>query len=401
MLVTFYTVLLLGSALVAVGLVAGMYSSRVGVSHLLVFLVVGMLAGVDGPLGLSFSDHRLSFGLGNVALALILLDGGVRTPWSSLRLAWAPAFALASVGVVATSAIVGAAAAWMLRLDWQHALLLGAVVAPTDAAAVFGQLRRSGIALPQRLAATIEIESGFNDPMAVFIVVSLIALAGAPATESGSVLVLFVQQFVGGVAIGVAAGRLAAAGLRRLPMEPPEDGLGALLLASLALAAYAVAGLLDASGFLAAYLCGLVCAHHAPRSVAPLLGALNGHTWIAQSVLFLLLGLLVTPHELMRLATPALVVALVLMFVARPAAVALCLTPLGFGWREQLFAGWVGLRGAVPIVLAGYPVIAGLEGGQRTFDLAFVVVLASLLLQGPSVGALARRLGLDPGAERG
>jgi cell volume regulation protein A len=393
-----YIALLAGSLLVALGLVAGLYSAKLGFSHLLVFLLVGMLAGVDGPLGLTFANHKLALGLGNIALAMILLDGGLRTPLSSIRAGLLPAGLLASVGVLITAALAGVAAMWAMDMDWRNGLLLGAVIASTDAAAVFSQLRNSGARLPRRLAATIEVESGLNDPVAVFLTLAMIALITAPAGQDAGLASLLARQAGVGLVAGLAGGALVAAGLRRLPIDRDHDGLSALLLTTAGMAVFAIAGLLDGSGFLAVYLFGLVVGHRAGPIVKPALTALNGYTWIAQAGLFLLLGLLVTPHEMLRLAWPALAVAAALMLVARPLAVVICLTPLGFGWRQQLMVSWVGLRGGVPIVLAVYPVLAGVPGAYRFFDVAFVVVLSSLLLQGPSLGWLARRLGLHGAA---
>lgn len=394
---TLYLALLLGGALVALGLVAGLYSSRLGFSHLLVFLVVGMLAGVDGPLGLRFDQYGAAFAVGNLALALILLDGGLRTPAHSLKLAGWPAGLLATAGVALTAAVCAVATRALFGMTWPQGLLLGAVLASTDAAAVFNQLGSSGVRLPKRLAATIEVESGLNDPMAVCLTLGLIALIQAPDLPAAALLELLARQAGFGLAIGLGAGWAVAAALKRLPLADEQDGLAALLLAAAGTMAFALAGLVEGSGFLAVYLFGVVVAHRARAVVRPALIALNGYTWLAQSVMFLLLGLLVTPHEMARLALPALAVAAVLMLVARPLAVVVCLAPLRFSWREQVFVAWVGLRGAVPIVLAVYPVIAGLPRSYLFFDVAFVAVLASLLLQGPSVGPLARRLGLDRG----
>lgn len=389
-----YLLLLLGGALVALGLVVGLYSSRLGFSHLLVFLVVGMLAGVDGPLGLPFDHYGIAFAVGNLALALILLDGGLRTPVQALRQAAWPAGLLATVGVAITAAVCAAAAAGVFGMDWKAALLLGAVLASTDAAAVFHQLGSSGVRLPPRLTATIEVESGLNDPMAVCLTLGLILLIQSPQLPASALFVLLAKQVGFGLAIGVGAAGLVAAILQRLPLDDEHNGLAALLLAAAGTVAFALAGLVDGSGFLAVYLFGVIVAQRAPAVVRSALAALNGYTWLAQSVMFLLLGLLVTPSEVARLVLPALAIAAVLMLVARPLAVVACLAPLGFGWREQAFVSWVGLRGAVPIVLAVYPVIAGLPRSYLFFDAAFVAVLASLLLQGPSVGLLARRLGL-------
>jgi len=393
---TLYLLMAVGGVLVALGLVAGLYSHRFGLSHLLVFLVVGMAAGVDGPLGLPFSDHALALAVGNVALALILLDGGLRTPWAAVRRGLLPAGLLATVGVGITAAVVGVAASAVFGLDWRHGLLMGAVLASTDASAVFAQLSASRVVLPPRLLATIEVESGLNDPLAMVLTLGLIALVQQPAGGAVDLPAMLLHHLAWGLAVGLGAGGVVAALLRRLPLGDDHDGLTALLLAALGLTVFAALGLLEGSGFLGIYIFGLVLRHRADGVVRPALPAMNGYTWLAQAGLFLLLGLLVTPHEVWQLAGPASGVAGVLMLLARPLAVVLCLAPLRFAWREQVFVAWVGLRGAVPIVLATYPVLAGLPGAYRFFDVAFVVVLSSLLLQGPTLGWLAQRLRLAP-----
>ena len=230
--------------------------------------------------------------------------------------------------------------------------------------------------------------------MAVFLTLSLVTWL-TPHDQPPQLLWLLFTQVAWGMAVGVGGAVLLAALLKRLPLKADHDGLSALLLASSGLAVFALAGLLEGSGFLAIYLFGLIVGHRAHRIVQPSLTALNGYTWLAQASLFLLLGLLVTPHEILHMGSPAVLIAAALMFVARPAAVCLCLTPLRFHWREQVFIAWVGLRGAVPIVLALIPVMAGVTGAYQLLNTAFVVVLASLLLQGPSLGWLARRLGLE------
>lgn len=391
-----YLLLVLAGLLVAVGLVAGLYSSRLGFSHLLIFLIVGMLAGVDGPLGLPFSEFGLAFGVGNLALAIILLDGGLRTPTASLRVALWPAALLATLGVAMTTAIVAAGAmVFGFGGDWRHAALLGAIVSSTDAAAVFAQLGRSGAKLPARLTATIEIESGLNDPVAVFLTLSLITLIQNPAASALDLAWPLARQLGLGLAIGIGGGWLVAALVSRLPLRKHHDGLSALLLSASGTVVFALAAMLEGSGFLAVYLFGIVLSRRAAEVVRAALGAIDGYTWLAQAVMFLLLGLLVTPHEVLRFAWPGLLLAAMLMFIARPLAVAVCLTPLRFAWREQLLVAWVGLRGAVPIVLALYPVLADVKGSYVFFDLAFVVVLCSMLLQAPSAGWLARRLALQ------
>jgi cell volume regulation protein A len=397
--------LLLVGTLVFASVFAGLYSARAGLSFLLVFLVVGMLAGEDGPGGIRFDDFALSLWIGNAALAVILLDGGLRTQMKTFRTGLKPASWLASVGVVITAGITGVAAAWFYALPLPLGLLAGAIVGSTDAAAVFALLKSSGLRVNERLSSTLEIESGLNDPMAVFLVLALIALQVGAAADSGAAaaLWLFVNQLGAGLVVGLAAGFVAAALLTRAPLSDSAQGLAALLLLAGGIATFGGAGALGGSGFLAVYLFGLVVANRASAIVERALSAMDGYAWFAQALLFLLLGLLVTPHQLLDDLGPALGVAAVLMFVARPAAVALCLAPLRFSWREIGFVSWVGLRGAVPVVLALFPVLAGVPQARVLFDVAFVVVLVSLVLQGVTLVRAARAFGVnlpEPGNER-
>ena len=318
---TLYLLMVVAGCLISLGLVAGLYSRRIGVSHLLVFLVVGMLAGVDGPLGLPFADYQLAAAVGNVALAIILLDGGLRTPRASIRIGLVPAGLLATVGVLLTAAVAGAAACWALDLDWRNGLLLGAVIGSTDAAAVFAQLSQSGVGL--RARAECHDRSGVRAQRSDRHVPDAGHDPAHPDARRHSRRHrrTAARQIGWGLGVGAGIGFAVAHGLLRLPIEPDHDGLCALLLATAGLTVFAIVGLLDGSGFLAVYVFGLIVGNRARRVVKPALTALNGYTWLAQAGLFLLLGLLVTPHELLYTAGPALVVALVLMLVARPLAV--------------------------------------------------------------------------------
>jgi cell volume regulation protein A len=394
--------LLVAAALVFVSVLAGVVSTRVGFSFLLVFLLAGILAGEDGPGGLVFNDFRLSFWVGNVALAVILLDGGLRTDFDTFRTGLKPSLLLATLGVVLSAGITGAAARWLLDLSWPMALLVGAIVGSTDAAAVFSLLKSSGVRLNERVAATLEIESGMNDPMAVYLTLALIGVALAVTTAgSGAglsaleVLRSLALQFGWGGALGLGAGFAMAELLKRLGRgEDGGGGIRALLLVSGGLSVFAATTWLGGSGFLAVYAMGVVAGNRARRQVRSTLSAMDGYAWLSQAGMFLLLGLLVTPSQLLPTLGPALGVSLVLMGVARPLAVALCLVPLRFPAREIVFISWVGLRGAVPIVLAMFPLMAGVPGAQTFFNVAFVVVLTSLLLQGSTIAWSARRLGL-------
>jgi cell volume regulation protein A len=398
--------LLAAAALVFASVLAGLFSARIGFSFLLVFLLAGVLAGEDGIGGYRFDDFRLSFWVGNLALAVILLDGGLRTAYATFRTGLRPAAVLASVGVVVCAGITALAAVVFVGLDWGSALLLGAIVGSTDAAAVFSLLNRSGVTLNERVAATLEIESGVNDPMAVYLTLAFITIVGSAVPGASgwtTMAVAFVQQFGWGALFGVVAGFGMAALLQRIAARDAGSGILALLIGAGGLSVFAATGLVSGSGFLAVYLFGLILANRAAAVVAPTLAAMDGYAWLAQASMFLLLGLLVTPSKLVGSLGPALGVALVLMFVARPVAVWLCLWPFRFSARETWFIAWVGLRGAVPIVLALFPLLAGVPQAGLLFNVAFVVVLVSLLLQGSTIGLMARKLGValpDPGDER-
>ncbi len=398
--------LLAAASLVFFSVLAGLFSVRIGLSFLLVFLAAGMLAGEDGPGGFRFDDFRLSFWVGTLALAVILLDGGMRTAYARFRTGLRPALLLATVGVLVSAGVTALAGVWFVGLDWRTALLLGSIVGSTDAAAVFALLSRSGVTLNERVAATLEIESGMNDPMAVYLTLAFIALLapGAAAGSAWSTLVLsFVQQFGWGTLAGVMGGFACAWLLVRVAALRPESGILALLIMAAGLAVFSATGMVGGSGFLAVYLFGLIVAKRAGMMVTPTLAVMDGFAWLAQAGLFLLLGLLVTPSTMFDFALPALAVVLVLFFVARPLAVWLCLMPFHFTARETWFISWVGLRGAVPIVLALFPLMAGTPHAGLLFNIAFMVVLASLLTQGSTIARTARWLGVampDPTDER-
>ena len=389
--------LLAVSGLVFVSVLVGLFSARIGFSFLLVFLFAGILAGEDGPGGVRFDDYRLSFWVGNLALAVILLDGGLRTAFATFRTGLRPASLLASVGVVVCAGITAVAGVVFVGLDWPTAFLLGAIVGSTDAAAVFALLTRSGVVLNERVAATLEIESGVNDPMAVYLTLAFIAVIGAYGAQDApwaTVAWSFLQQFGWGALVGVAGGWAMALLLPRLVSRDAGGGVLALLVGAGGLAIFAAAGLLGGSGFLAVYLFGLILANRAVDAVAPILIVMDGYAWLAQAGMFLLLGLLVTPSTMLDYTVPGLAVAATLILVARPLAVWMCLWPFRFTRNETWYIAWVGLRGAVPIVLALFPLMAGTPQAAELFNIAFLVVVASLLLQGSTIGWMARRLGV-------
>jgi potassium/hydrogen antiporter len=382
--------LLLGAAtMVLIGIASSLLARRFGAPLLLVFLVLGMLLGEDG-LGFVFDDYQATYTLGSLALAIILFDGGLRTQLAAIRSALAPAATLATLGVVVTAALTALAAHWLLALDVPSALLLGAIVASTDAAAVFFLLHANGLHLQRRVGSTLEIESGSNDPAAVFLTLLLAGwIASDGAVSVAEMLGSFAMQIGIGAVAGVLGGRAIASALNRLALPA---GLHPLMTVAAAVAVFSLANLLGGSGFLAAYLAGLVVGNRPVRAFANVLSVQDAATWLAQLVMFLVLGLLVTPSELLDVLLPALGVAAFLMLVARPVAVLACLLPFRFSAGEVAFVSWVGLRGAVGIFLASIPMLVGLPNASLYFNVAFVVVLVSLLVQGWSLTAAAHWL---------
>jgi cell volume regulation protein A len=392
------TALLIGALLLFVSVAASVASSRLGFPLLLVFLGVGMLAGEDGPGGVQFHDFGLSYLIGNLALAIILLDGGLRTNIRTFRVALAPALALATLGVVLSAAILGAFAALALGFSWPYALLFGAIVGSTDAAAVFALLRHSGIHLNERVSATLEIESGSNDPMAIFLTIVLIELISGQTTPGVlSTGLLLVQQIGIGALGGVLLGFALREAVHRIHLP---EGLYALFIASGAVLFFAVINQLGGSGFLGIYIMGLVVGNGRSHATEHVMRVMDGLAWLAQAGMFLLLGLLVTPSAMLRDFAPALLAGSFLMLVARPLATFVTLAPFRFNLRENLYIAWLGLRGAVPIILALFPLMAGLPESFRVFHYTFAVVLLSLLIQGTTVGPVARLLRLEVPAPR-
>jgi len=393
------TAIFVGALLLLVSIVASDISSRMGAPLLLVFLALGMLAGEDGPGGIQFDDFELAYVIGTLALAVIIFDGGMRTRREHFRVALWPAVTLAGPGVVISAALVGAFAAWLLDLGWLQGLLIGAIVGSTDAAAVFGLLRSAGANLQERVASTLEIESASNDPMAIFLTVTLLEVLAAGRTElDASVLVELVQQFGIGALLGLGGGRLLVWLINRLTLA---SGLYPLLAVAGGLLIFAVTAQLGGSGFLAIFLAGLVLGNSQLQAAQNILRVQDGLAWLSQIVMFLILGLLITPSELVHVALPALGIAAFLILVARPLAVLVCLLPFRFPWREQVYVGWVGLRGAVPVVLALFPVMYEAPEARLYFNVAFFIVLVSLLLQGWTIAPAARllRLEVPPSAE--
>jgi cell volume regulation protein A len=384
-------IILVGAALLLVSILTSLVSSRIGAPLLLVFLVVGLLAGESG-LGIQFDDAPSAFLIGSVALAVILFDSGFNTKWASYRMAAAPSLVLATVGVVLTAVGVGAAARFLFGLGWPEALLIGAILGSTDAAAVFFLLRVGGITLRDRVRSTLEIESGANDPIAIFLTLGLATAIGQQEMASGVDLALaFLLQIGLGGICGFLGGHLIVLTLNNLRLETslyPIFSIGA------ALALFAATGVAGGSGFLAVYVAGLVAGNARVRAGLSLRRFQDGLAWLAQIVRFVMLGLLASPSQFPAVALSALALALVLILLARPLAVWLCLLPFRFSRNETAFVAWVGLRGAVSIMLAIVPMLEGVPGATDYFNVAFLIVLISLLLQGWTIRPLARFLGL-------
>ncbi|WP_442504206.1 potassium/proton antiporter [Marinivivus vitaminiproducens] len=374
------------------GIVSSLVASRFGAPLLLVFLVIGMILGEDGLGGVDFDNYAVAYLIGSFALAVILFDGGLRTKLMSLRGALAPASLLATAGVLLTAGIMALAAAPLLGLTLVQGLLLGSIVASTDAAAVFFLLQAGGLRLRPRITATLEVESGTNDPVAIFMTVLLVELllAEVPATPVEVVLLLLREASVG-ILFGALGGTAAAWLLNRVELPV---GMHPLFVVASAVFIYAATGLAHGSGFLAVYLAGLMLGNRPVRAIANVISFHDTITWLCQIVMFLVLGLLVTPSRMLDHALPAVAVAFVLMLVARPVAVWLCLAPFRYPAAEKTFVAWVGLRGAVSIFLATIPMLSGLPAASTYFDVAFVVVLISLTVQGWTINIVAKRLGL-------
>lgn len=382
--------LVVGSGLVLTGIMTSLIAMRFGAPLLLIFLVVGMLAGEDGPGGIQFSDFGTTYLVGSLALAVVLFDGGLRTRLSSLKGVWAPSLLLATIGVLITASVVALAAVFFFNLSLLEGLLIGSVVSSTDAAAVFFLLRQGGIKLRRRLSRTLEVESGTNDPFALFMTIVLTEILINKGSDAGwTIAATLIEQLSIGALIGLGGGYAISLVLSRIELP---SGLHPIFAATGAVLLYAVAGIAGGSGFLAVYLAGLVVGNRPLRAHASILGFHDAATWLCQIIMFVVLGLLASPHRLIDYTFLGTVIAGTLILVARPVGVFVCLWLFKFSAREMGFVSWVGLRGAVSIFLASIPILSQLPQSDVIFHVAFFVVISSLIIQGWTIAPFARYL---------
>ncbi len=386
------------AVLVLVGVLASKFSARLGIPALLLFLAIGMLAGSDGPGGIEFDDYELAQSVGILALAFILFDGGLSTNWASVRPVLREGVILATAGVAVTAVVVGWIASLALDVSLTAGLLLGAIVSSTDAAAVFSVLRSRNASMKGELGPLLELESGSNDPMAAFLTVGLLQLLVDPAASVARLVPLFLLQMTVGAAVGLAVAWAAVTAINRARLE--YDGLYPVVTLGVVLLTYGVAALLGGSGFLAVYVAGLRMGTSDFVHKRRLVGFHDAIAWLSQIAMFLALGLLVFPSRLPDIVGRGLLVAAVLVLVARPVAVFATLIGSRLRAREKLLVSWVGLRGAVPIILATFPLVEGVPQAETIFDVVFFAVVVSVAVQGTTIPAVARWLGVSAPLER-
>jgi cell volume regulation protein A len=392
-MVPFEQVLIGAAVLLLAGVLASKISGELGVPALLLFLLIGILAGSEGPGGIPFEDARLAQSLGVLALALILFSGGLDTEWQTIAsVAWC-GVALSTLGVLLTAALVGAFTTLALGFSWVEGMLLGSIVSSTDAAAVFSILRSRNASLKGRLRPLLELESGSNDPMAVFLTLACVKLLTVPGSSPADLVPMFFLQMGVGAAAGLMLGKLAIWALNRSKLE--SEGLYPVLTLSLVLLTYSLTAQLGGNGFLAVYVAGLVMANGDFIHKRSLMRFHDGLAWLMQIAMFLVLGLLVFPSQVGRVAGLGLLISFFLMLVGRPASVFISLAVAKLDVRQKLLISWVGLRGAVPIILATFPLLAGVPKAELHFNVVFFIVITSVLLQGTFLPAVARWLRLD------
>lgn len=384
-------VLAILGALTALSVLSSRASGRAGVPVALLFIVIGMVAGSEGLLGVAFEDYAFTFRLGSAALVLILFDGGLNTPLNSVKEGIRPAALLATVGVVLMASFT-AVLARLFGMPWEFAMLLGAIVSSTDAAAVFAVLRGSGLHLKRKVGITLELESGLNDPMAIILTMFMAQALVSQEILWWRLLLGAIVQMVVGAALGFAFGYGGRELLKRVKLT--AGGLYPVLSVAVALLCYGVPSLLQGSGFLAVYIAGVIIGNGSIRYRSGVLRVHDALAWLSQVGMFLMLGLLVYPSQLLEVAPIGLGIGLAIAFIARPLAVIPLLLPFQYKWRERLYMSWVGLRGAVPIVLATFPVLLGAPNARDIFNIVFFVVVVNAIIPGSTVQWLTKKLGL-------
>jgi cell volume regulation protein A len=391
--VTLEITMVSAALLLILSVLASKLSDRFGIPVLLVFIVIGMLAGSEGVGGIYFDNAAVAQAVGIIALIVILFSGGLDTDWGKMIPILKPGMAIATLGVLVTTLVMGIASHWILGITFTEGLLLGAIVSSTDAAAVFSILGSTGIQLKGRLTELLEFESGSNDPMAVFLTVGLIELIQNAGQSPLTLVPLFLQQMLVGGAAGFLAARLLLFIVRRIRLG--SEGLYPVLVLGTVFLTYGVTNLLGGSGFLAAYLAGLLVCKDDLFHAQGMHRFFDSLAWLSQIAMFLTLGLLVFPSHLVPVILPGFVLALILILLARPLAIGVSLSFVRMKLAEKAFVSWVGLRGAVPIILATYPILAGLKQAGLIFNVVFFVVLTSILIQGTTLPFIARRLGIE------
>lgn len=384
--------ILVASVLILLGILSSKLSARLGLPMLVLFLLVGMLAGEEGFGRLAFNNPQFAHAVGTIALAFILFDGGLQTPLSAVKKVWKPASILATLGVMVTALLTGVAASYILSISLMEGLLIGAIVGSTDAAAVFSLLRNAGINLNERLKSTLEIESASNDPMAIFLTVTLLEVLVNGLKPGVGVLQLFFLQMGGGALVGLLIGYLTLQLLHRIQLQ--ATGLYPVLVAAAGLLSFGLAANLGGSGFLAIFICGVMIGNNKFAFQKTTFLFHDGLAWLSQIMMFVMLGLLINPSSLLDVWWQGLLIAAVLIFVARPLAVLPVLKWFGFSLRQMTLVSWVGLRGSVPIILAIFPLMYGLPGAELIFNAVFFVVLISATLQGSTLAWIAKKLDL-------
>lgn len=386
-------ILLIASLLVMFSVVASKATGKIGVPALLIFLFIGMAAGPGGPLKLNILSHETSALIGVIALVYILFSGGLDTKWTNIKPVLAPGIVLSTLGVVITAGVLGIVASLVFGIPIIQGLLLGSIVSSTDAAAVFSILRSKGVRLNEKLRSLLELESGSNDPMAVFLTTGIISLILNEVQGPGNLVVSFFVQMGAGALVGYAAGKAVVWLINKVDLD--YDGLYPVLTTALIVFVYAVSTKIGANAFLAVYICGVVISNSQVLHKKTIVRFHEGLAWMMQIAMFLVLGLMISPVELFKVSKEGIIISAVLIFTARPLAVFISLLPFKFGAKEKVFTSWVGLRGAVPIILAIFPMVNGIENAHTMFHVVFYAVLISALLQGSSVPFVAKKFGLE------